>query len=124
MQITVVNPKKVKTIFCPKCKNKIRAELHQKKTENWIIVRRCQSCRFEKILFQEDVDILQPSSQLWDLVYDDPEKDFQEIKKELEYQKEKRKEKLDLKYDREFKKPWERKFVKDKVLREDNLYGL
>lgn len=129
MEIEIINPKNTKYIFCLTCKSKLRAELHSHEKEKWIIVRKregstCKNCRIKKILFHEQVDMLQPDSQLFSLVYDDPFKDSEKRKKNLEFQKEKRKEYLDKKYDKEFSKPWERKFVKDKVLKEDNLYGL
>ncbi len=74
--ITIINPKKVKYVFCPDCKNLVRAEFHEDKRQRWVIVRQCGNCGFKKLLLQEDVDTIQPSSQLWDLVYqDDPFKD-------------------------------------------------
>lgn len=118
MKIEIINPKKSKNIICPKCNDRWRyAEYHEKKGDYWVIVRQCKYCRAEQeILTKKFLDVMQPSSQLWDLVYDDPFADYEKNKKDREWQEEKRKERLDAEYNLKFKRPWERKFVKDWVL--------
>jgi len=79
----------------------------------------CHWCGFKKLMKEDELDLIQPSSDLWDLVYGN--NIFDETvkqKKKDAWTEEKRKEELEKKYDKQFKKPWERKFVKDKVLKE------
>lgn len=131
MQIQIINPKKTKFVPCPTedrrkwCGKPARAELHSKKNEKWVIIRECEKrfggCgRKEMVIVGEYVDVIQPSSPLFELVYgSDLFRETEETKKQMAWDKEKRKETLDAKYDRMFKKPWERDFVKKKVLGED-----
>jgi len=117
MKIQLVNPKGMVRVKCPNCQEWLRAELHSDEKERWIIIRECYRCGFRKILKKEELDIIQPNSPLFKLLYKDPFKEREIRKKEADWQEEKRKEALDEKYDKQFKKPWERKFVKDKVLK-------
>jgi hypothetical protein len=66
---------------------------------------------------EEELDAIQPTSPLFQLVYNS--NPFDEYDKALDNrnkEEEKRKEKLDYKYDKIFRKKEDRKFVKDKVL--------
>ena len=123
MKIDIINPVKVKRISCRKCSALRRAELHVNNGKKMIVVRkaqgsRCPECSMQIRLISEQVDVVQPSSQLWDLVYDDNIfEQTQRGRRERLWAEEKRKENLDQIYDKKFTKPWERKFVKNMVLR-------
>lgn len=103
-------------VYCPRCKKKqAEAKFNQNRWVKWIDIA-CP-CGFSHLMKQDEVDCIQPSSPLWGMVYtDDIFEETERKKKEMDWVKQKRKEHLDAKYDKEFKKPWERKFVKDKVL--------
>lgn len=114
--------RRIKTIICPNCKRSCKAYYCESlilKNFNWVRLE-CNSCAYNEKLFQDRLDVIQPSSQLWDLIYGNNLFDQTEKrKKELAWAEEKRKEKLDYEYNKKFTKPWERKFVKDKVLKGD-----
>lgn len=104
-------------IYCPNCKQKrLEAKYGENQWVKWIDTS-CETCGYHKILKEDDLDLIQPSSPLWKMVYDNsPFEEREKKAKEASWAEEKRKEELDRKYDKQFKKPWERKFVKDKVL--------
>lgn len=106
-------------IYCPKCKQKrVQARYGQNRWVKWIDLK-CGNCGLFKRMKEDEIDCIQPSSPLWGMVYtDDIFEETERKKKEMAWAEEKRKEHLDAKYDKEFTKPWERKFVKEKVLEE------
>lgn len=102
-------------IPCQNCRKYAKACYNENRWVKWIDVS-CE-CGFKKRMKKDELDTLQPSSPLFQLVYhSDPFKDYAVAEKNKAWENEKRKEALDAKYDKEFNKPWERKFVKDKVL--------
>lgn len=106
------------TITCPNCRTHIQAYYKQNRWVRWIEIN-CDRCGYKKMMKEDEIDFIQPDSRLWDLVYGNNIFKETEIReKKAKWEKEKRKEELEAKYNREFKKSWERKFVKDKVLEE------
>jgi len=106
------------TTTCPECRTHIQANYKNNRWVKWIDIE-CHWCGYKKKIKEDEIDMIQPNSDLWDLVYGN--NIFEKTKKErkrIDWEKEKKKEELDKKYDKQFKKPWERKFVKDKVLKE------
>ena len=106
------------TVTCPCCKKHIQAYYKENRWVEWIEIN-CDWCGYKRLLKEDEIDCIQPDSNLWDLVYgNNIFKETEKNKKKKKWEEEKRKEGLDAKYNREFKRPWERKFVKDKVLEE------
>jgi len=102
-------------INCPKCKSNIVARYGENRWVKWIDLN-C-NCGFMHRMKEEELDAIQPTSPLFQLVYNS--NPFDEYDKALDNrnkEEEKRKEKLDYKYDKIFRKKEDRKFVKDKVL--------
>lgn len=102
-------------INCPDCRTHIRAKKEKNRWVKWIDI--VCDCGFKRRLKEIEMDCIQPSSPLWKLVYDT--NPFDNYNKELDNKKrreENRKDRLDSEYNLKFKKPWERKFVKDMVL--------
>lgn len=82
----------------------------------------CQ-CGFKFKMRDYEFDYLQPSSPFFKMIYGDPFLEAEQNKNKLKIVEENRKLNLEKKYDKQFSKPWERKFVKDVVLK-DNQGGL
>lgn len=103
-------------IYCPRCKKPIKYKYVENRWVRWINMD-CKNCGYKHIMKEEEIDTLQPSSELFDLVYGTNPYDEYEIKaKQRDAENEKRKEMLNDKYNQMFKNKEERQFVKDKVL--------
>jgi len=104
-------------IYCPNCKQKkLEARYGENRWVKWINTK-CETCGYKKLLKKDDLDVIQPSSPLWNMIYtNDIFTERDRKAKEVAWAEEKRKEMLDAKYNKQFNKPWERDFVKKKVL--------
>ena len=104
-------------IPCPKykCRNYAKACYNENRWVRWIDI--ICSCGFKKRMKEDELDTIQPTSPLFEIVYKtNPFDEYKKTEHNKVIETEKRKEKLDYEYDKKFSKPWERKFVKDKVL--------
>ena len=104
-------------IYCPNCKQKrLEARYGENRWVKWITTE-CELCGYHNVLKEDDIDLIQPDSPLWEMIYgNNIFEETEKRKKEMAWAEEKRKEQLSAKYDKQFNKPWERKFVKEKVL--------
>ena len=106
-------------IRCPKkyCRNYANARYTKNRWVHWIDIS-C-NCGYNHRIKELEIDSLQPTSPLFDLVYGtNPFDDYEVKAKQKAKEDEKRKEKLNDKYEQMFKKKEDLKFVKEKVLEE------
>lgn len=102
-------------ISCPKCKHNIVAQYGENRWVKWIDLN-CK-CGYLHRIKEEEMDTIQPTSPLFELVYKtNPLDEYNVALDNRIIAEQKRKEKLDSKYDKLFKNREDRKFVKDKVL--------
>ena len=103
------------TINCPKCNRNIVARYGENRWAKWIDLN-C-TCGYSHRLKEDEMDTIQPTSPLFELVYKTNPLDEYDVALDNKIiAEEKRKERLDYEYNKKFKNREDRKFVKDKVL--------
>jgi len=114
------------SIECENCENDICAKYDKKRNE---ISGYCYNCGYKFEITSSEIDFIQPDDPLFDMIYQDSNKDYEKKKKIKEWEEQKRLEELEEKYSNRYRgmmpgstyRTSELKLLKNKVLKGEDL---